>query len=480
MNKITPLFFVCILTCLSVCGQQSTYKIDYTFFVSEEIKNVDPETETDPIKKDIAMVALLAALFAEDGEPILELWTNKDFLRVESRGPLENKIQITHKQIGESYTLYPAVEQYTISPDISDKVLALGSEMYLASEMPITFVPDKSKSIAGQICKLAQIHFDQAAAHIDIWYSEEIPAAYWGDYPYLKELPGAALEIVTHGIGIQARAVTETEDNADIFTVPLHYSLIEASSAYSDWGSSNELGLDRYTYVDEATNLVGMRDGAQSSITAAKYTLIMPFENEYAIAIDDHHLYGVLNSKGEEIIPFEYEYLQYDAESNVFQFDEGGIYGLLNVEGKVIVPAKYDYISAFSGGKATFQANRKYGILQSSGSEAVPATHEAILEVQHTHFIAMNENNDVALYTITDNKRISNFYDFIDSSGKEGLYMAVQGELYGFINAEGQIVIPFRYSSATKFVNNVAEVVDTSTNTTHWINSKGETVEAPH
>src|SRR5690606_24646662 len=478
MNKKTTLLLICLLGCASLFAQQKTYKVDYSFFVSDEIKNINLDSETDQDKRDLAMIALIASMFAEEGKPIIQLWTNDDFLRIETQGPMENNIQITNKTTGESYTLYPDQEEYMVTPEISDKILNMGEELQLASELPLKFIANETKVIAGKTCKLAQIEFGAEVGHINVWYSEEVPTAYWGDYPYLKELPGAALEVISQGVGIQALSVTESTD-ADLFVIPEHYSLIESFGDDSEWSSSTDLGNDRYIYIDEETELMGIVDGEDKLLTPVKYTLISPFEDNYSVAISEDHLFGVLNIHGEEIIPFQYPYLKYEAESKIFQFEENELYGLMDPNGKVIAPAKYNYLRTFSADKVIFLEDEKYGILDASGKEIVPATHEVILEIFDNQFIAMNENDEFAFYSIADNKQTSEYYDFLESAGTEGLFRAIKNERHGFINAKGQVIIPFRFDSVTRFEGDKAEVFDPDTNEFYWINTKGERIDAP-
>src|SRR5690606_26775849 len=135
MNKKTTLLLMCLLGCASLFAQQKTYKVDYSFFVSD--------SETDQDKRDLAMIALIASMFAEEGKPIIQLWTNDEFLRIETQGPMENNIQITNKTTGESYTLYPDQEEYMVTPEISDKILNMGEELQLASELPLNFIANE-------------------------------------------------------------------------------------------------------------------------------------------------------------------------------------------------------------------------------------------------------------------------------------------------------------------------------------------------
>jgi GLPGLI family protein len=87
---------------------------------------------------------------------------------------------------------------------------------------------DKKKKIAGYTCKLAKIIVNEDhTATIHIWYTEDLPQAYWGEYAYLKNIPGAALEISTSGIGIQAYRI-KPDGDVNLFKIPSDFSEIKA------------------------------------------------------------------------------------------------------------------------------------------------------------------------------------------------------------------------------------------------------------
>src|SRR5690606_5443074 len=138
-----------------------------------------------------------------------------------------------------------------------------------------------------------------------------------------------------------------------------------------------------------------------------------------------------------EIIPLQYPYLNYEAERKIFQFEETELYGSMEPNGNVTAPAKYNYLATVSADKVILFEDEKSGLLDASGKEIVPATHEVILEIFDNQFIAMNENDEFAFYSIADNKQTSGYYDFLESAGTEGLFRAIKNERHGFINAKG-------------------------------------------
>src|SRR5690606_20831537 len=200
-------------------SQEKLIKIDYKLALSELMPQHEA-TESDDESQ--LMMALLAEAFGADGKPQVQAWVNKQFIRVETQGIGEN-IQITDRNAGESYILYPSVKTYTKSEDAVNKVNIYETEddivVTSTADFPIHFVADTSKTIAGYPCKLAVLQFEAEEleldsteeAQLEIWYNESLPSLYWGEYAYLKDIPGAALYIGAFGIGIEASAVKRSE-----------------------------------------------------------------------------------------------------------------------------------------------------------------------------------------------------------------------------------------------------------------------------
>lgn len=482
MNKNIVFIFLLIFSCTWLHAQQTTFKIDYGFHVSEELKNIDFETETDEIKKELAMTAALAAMFLEGDQPVAELWVNDEFIRINSSGPMKNELQITNKTTGESFMLYPDLEQYSPAATVSDKMLDMGDDFNFLSEMPVTYIDNQTKEIAGYSCSLAQIHMKiegQAEMSIDIWYSKDLPTAYWGEYPYLEQLPGAALEISTNGLGVQATQIDKITAEENLFDIPSHYTLVEFYSEFDDYSESYELAEDRFIYTDEDSYLSGIMDADGNPMTEALYLSINPFQDGIAVASTADFKYGALDLDGKVIIPFSYDYLQYDNSGKLFQFQNNELYGLLDIDGKTILEPKYDYIGTFEFGKVVFINDEKYGILDSTGKEIIPATHDMITSITEKHFVGLNKEMEFALFAISTNKRVSDFYDIVSSTAEPSLFAVSKDDQYGYINTNGEVVIPIKYEHVTWHENNLIEVFDNDTEDHLWYNVKGEIVEAP-
>lgn len=462
-------------------SQEKLIKIDYKLALSE-IMLQDEATESDDESQ--LMMALLAEAFGADGKPQVQAWVNKQFIRVETQGIGEN-IQITDRNAGESYILYPSVKTYTKSEDAVDKVNIYETEddivVTSTADFPIRFVADTSKTIAGYPCKLAVLQFEAEEleldsteeAQLEIWYNESLPSLYWGEYAYLKDIPGAALYIGAFGIGIEASAVNEVAFDATLFDIPEEYTLQDDPFAITY--PEIPLGHNLYAFQDSSNNLIGLRNENDEVVAEPKYSFVNEFTGEHAVVMTPDLLYGIINTAGEEVIPCTREYLVIDPENDIIFFSNDGLTGIIDYDQNVIIPAEYDHISFFSNGYATFYKNDKQGLINLQGEIVVPANYDLILEYDQSHFI-IQEDEQYYVVDIKTQQKTTPGYTYALFANEE-LVLVLRNEKYGYITKTGEIAIPFQYDYATPFFDGIASVMESEDGPTQYINAKGEFVE---
>src|SRR5690606_37755596 len=138
---------------------------------------------------------------------------NKDYIRA-TNGILVEHYEKVDKKNDIRIMVYQSLESYHMSE--------LESSPSLAYDYDVKLFPGEEKNIAGYTCKLANIELVEDVNQkyeVSIWYTEAIPSIYWGEYAYLKKVPGAALQISTLGLGIVADSVNITNDES-VFVIP--------------------------------------------------------------------------------------------------------------------------------------------------------------------------------------------------------------------------------------------------------------------
>lgn len=114
------------------------------------------------------------------------------------------------------------------------------------------------------------------------------------------------------------------------------------------------------------------------------------FVDGMAIVVNEEGYEGVINTKNEVMIPFEYKY-QYKEQKlpgggmtylgeGVFAFQEtyGGTYILLTSNGKRLTGERYDSIQPFANGMAQVSCGGRYGYISPQGEMLIPLTYSRL------------------------------------------------------------------------------------------------------
>ncbi|MDR2282322.1 MAG: WG repeat-containing protein [Sphingobacterium sp.] len=448
MKKFTLTLFMVLILCTSIWAQsQKSFRIDY-------------RVVTD------------ASSTTESNESLIKAWVNKTHFRVDN-AMMASIIYVGNKNENSAFALLPDSEEYVIIEDGTQN----DDEEYA---LPVELVAGKQKKIAGYNCKLATVKVDYGAGDdetttIEIWYTEDIPNLYWGEFSFFKQLKGAVLSLKLGDYGFTATNIVSENVENSMFEIPDNYTEMEDEGMN---GMNEQLSEDRFAYGDEEGVLYGMRDEEGNAITQPLYTYIGTFsEDNVSIVIDDKEKYGAIDKNGKVLVPCKYEYLSYDEATQQYLFGENEKYGLLHKDGKVYVPAKYDMISFFNQGYATITLNDKSGLIDQNQKVVVPAQHDVIFEYNKNNYTTI-EGEKYVLYSIAQKKKIIGGFDFLSLSLDCNIILAQKDGKYGYIDENGKTVIPFKFTFANTFSDNMAAVAeDENTEDIYYINTKGERID---
>lgn len=438
---------------------------------------------------------------AEEGN--ITISVNKEVFRLTNGG--NTQVEIYDKKNLSSYLLDPEEKNYYLLYTDNEGEINYES-------IPLTYITGEEKTIAGYRCKLAEISVPTEMAEsegfesIKIWYSEELPKIYWSQFNYLQVLPGAPLSVTYGGSGFEAKSVETKILSNNLFSLPTDYTLQEveednevieetaddaveasleaemaADSAAEDNYAEEDLMIaeDRFTYRDSETELKGIKDENGNNLTQAIYTEIGFFNGGIAIVINSKGQYGSINTMGKTIIPCTYEFINYDELSQQYIFATKETYGLLNSDGSIYIPSKYSSLSFQVNGLIEFLADGKWGLMDGSEKVVVPASYENIFQRNNTHFIA-SVADKYQLHNLKTNQAIGQTYSFMVLPSEGETFLVYENEKYGYMNEQGKITIPMKFSYATPFSNGIAMVAEDETlENTYYINTKGLKVADP-
>lgn len=203
----------------------------------------------------------------------------------------------------------------------------------------------------------------------------------------------------------------------------------------------------------------------------------------------DLGLYGLINAKGEEVVPAIYDYISPFSNYRRLVVSNRGQYGVINLEGKIIVPLKYAMIDNFHEGLASVldEDNMKRAYIDTNGVEVIQIPYRSV---------PANFTNGMAWITVTEGwfqeGAIDNSGELImpyfsmkyqacgidkfllTGGGKKGIFyskekkhtrlvydeiadpdsewvMVMQNGKWGWIDHSGRQKIPCQYDAATPF-----------------------------
>jgi len=204
-------------------------------------KNTDELSDED--KKMIAMMELGRALSGtEEGKPLLKAYVTSSNMRVE-QGGLLSSVQLSNLTDSISYTLDSSSKTAYRVPLASPKVSAemVGDSLVVVSSADgkIRFTDDTT-TIAGHVCRKALMAMEVGdnTQDIIIWYAENLPKLFWGEYDYLEKIPGLTMKVstLTHGmeVGMKVTSLSEELVDDELFNVPADYTMEDQLGALNE------------------------------------------------------------------------------------------------------------------------------------------------------------------------------------------------------------------------------------------------------
>ena len=158
--------------------------------------------------------------------------------------------------------------------------------------------------------------------------------------------------------------------------------------------------------------------------------------------------YGYIDTNGYVIIPAIYD----DASS----FKEGKAavckdnkYGFINTNGKVVIDFLYDGANSFSNGIARISKNNKYGFIDSDGKKLTPFIYERTGSFS-SGLCPVKIDGKYTFINLTGDFLLPPMFDWASDFTGE-LATISYNENFGYINTKGDIVISPKYSSLSGF-----------------------------
>lgn len=183
--------------------------------------------------------------------------------------------------------------------------------------------------------------------------------------------------------------------------------------------------------------------------------------------------YGILNEKGEEIVPFQEKYFGLFIKGSRMGVEQNGKYGYVNMLGEMVIPAEYDFVSGFGrNGLAVVGKDGNSFVINEDGIEVEECTNSynyaysfdengLAMVRSETGYGWINEEGEEVIpcqYTYCQKCSLNSFEEKMFND--MGLAIVEKDEQYGVINERGEEVIPFTYDRISEFFDNGLTAVE--------------------
>lgn len=201
----------------------------------------------------------------------------------------------------------------------------------------------------------------------------------------------------------------------------------------------------------------GYRDANDQIIVEPQYDMAFLFEGDMALVILNNKR-GFIDKTGKLVIPLKYDGAD-NFSGDIAQVEINGKWGLLDKSGKEITLVKYNYIGKYADGLYRVSAGKgkdaKWGFIDKTGKEVIPVIYKEARDFdQGVAIVALKDS-----YFLIDQaaNRKSAEYGYI-SDFSDDMARVLSGLRYGYIDKTGKEVISALYTSAENFKDGRAKV----------------------
>ena len=222
-------------------------------------------------------------------------------------------------------------------------------------------------------------------------------------------------------------------------------------------------------------------------IVPNKYMFVDHFHGDYCKVYLDYDSCGLINRDGVEIIPCRYHEVGYPTDGLILvqkdslfgyydtlgnpripirypaasSFNEGlavvadwvdtnvVAYGFIDHEGRMVIQPQFQYAFPFYEGFAVVKAYDRYGMIDRSGQVVFPIKYE-ILTSMYQGCLFAGDDNGLALYDNHFRQLTMPVYTQVEGRNEDRILVARDGK-YGYLDPDGNLVIPCQYDRAGLF-----------------------------
>lgn len=174
-----------------------------------------------------------------------------------------------------------------------------------------------------------------------------------------------------------------------------------------------------------------------------RMTQIKEDDNSYLVVEKDGQA-GVFKNK-EQVIPFQYDSINYDELNNVFIVQQGKKYGVLNKEGQSILPVEYENL-VIEGIYIYGDKDNKTMLFDREGKEIKDSSYQSVLATDNEqYYITIDANDQYGVIDKEQNVLIPNQYVYVEYLYEDYFVVGNAQGLSGIVNSKNEEILPIQY-----------------------------------
>lgn len=201
----------------------------------------------------------------------------------------------------------------------------------------------------------------------------------------------------------------------------------------------------------------GYMDVDGKMVVNPQFEYASPFSEGYAVVETAKGKYGYMNKNGLVESSKRYDFAN-DFSEGFASVKKDGKYAYINKKWEQITPFEFDTAGSFSEGLAGVSKGERYGFIDTSGQMVIKPRF--LYVTQFSEGLAACEGTGGKWGYINPTGRgaeIRFIYEYAYPFSESLACVCLDGK-YGYINKEGEVVIPFQYTSAGIFSEGLARV----------------------
>ena len=200
----------------------------------------------------------------------------------------------------------------------------------------------------------------------------------------------------------------------------------------------------RYGYMDIEGNL----------LLNPEYTDIVRMNN----AEDKDNIYLIVAQNGqyglykneEQVIPNEYQSIEYNGENNMLVLEKTKKYGVATIEGEIKIPVEFSQINSTGIYIYATNTDGNVQVFDTNGTEVSADSNINILNTENENYQIKIDNTQGSVYSIIDkdgNQITKTNYSYIEYLYDDYFIVSISGGKLGVINANEEPLIEIKYDS---------------------------------